>query len=219
MTHEYHPSETNPSLDQCLQLSPIDKVPRGRDFTATSAIMWKLYEETNILDLTRDEPARDPRSLLKSLPMKYIFFHEDVRPPYVGTMSKCQDAAGLRCIGRRPTEMLRQELDYDYDSEAEWEEPEGEDLGSDGDDDEESMGDADELAEFLDDEGAEDMRKSKPKHMNGEMIPFSTGICWEDKQGRQKNTAKTLPIDPSDFRLESLVSMSPLTRLRCFPRS
>jgi hypothetical protein len=62
---------------------------------------------------------------IRSLNMKLLQFHEDVRPAYYGTWSK----TGQHIVtGRRPFAKDSSVLNYDYDSEAEW------DYDVDGDD-------------------------------------------------------------------------------------
>ncbi|KAF2488356.1 hypothetical protein BU16DRAFT_474143 [Lophium mytilinum] len=133
------------------------------------------------IDLT-DEAARasaQPLDLLKKVPMKYLFFPEDVRPPYYGTFTKVPTPQEAARLARNPFYRGLPEADYDYDSEAEWEEPEeGEDLDSEGDDDSEA--DDDDLESFLDDE---DAAENKRRLISGDLEPVSTGLCWEDGRG------------------------------------
>ncbi|KAI2615907.1 chromatin assembly factor 1 subunit A-domain-containing protein [Hypoxylon sp. NC1633] len=113
---------------------------------------------------------------LNSLPMKYLSFFEDVRPPYFGTVSAPMEARALRKLSRRPAGKVLQ-LNYDYDSEAEWVEDDGEDLDDADDDDEEHEGD-EEMDDFLDD--SEDVATTVRPTFFGENEPSSTGICFED---------------------------------------
>lgn len=116
--------------------------------------------------------------------MKYIYFHEDIRPPYIGTYTK----KTLKSSARNPFLKLRNDTDYDYDSEAEWDEPEeGEDLDSEAASDLESVDTAEDMGEFLDDE--EDGPKRK---MILDMQPICSGICWEDEN-------RVLPPDRTDL--------------------
>ncbi|CAH7678453.1 hypothetical protein PPACK8108_LOCUS12981 [Phakopsora pachyrhizi] len=73
------------------------------------------------------------------VPLKFLRFHEDVRPGYVGTWSKNSRLVS----GRNPYGKDTCLFNYDYDSEADWaeEDGEGEDLGAsdDGPDDGESL--------------------------------------------------------------------------------
>lgn len=86
---------------------------------------------------------------LKAVPMKFLSFEENIRPPYYGTFSKyCERVA---C---HPFEVISDDINYDYESDLEWinyEDDEGEDIGDEDSDD--GMDDDDEdMDEFLDTE-------------------------------------------------------------------
>ncbi|KAI5203349.1 hypothetical protein E4T39_04251 [Aureobasidium subglaciale] len=159
------------------------------------------------IDLT-DESGEHyrPRDLLDSLIVRHLHFGEDVRPAYYGTYSRTKvsptNAAKLR---RNPFSKLREDTDYDYDSEAEWEEPEeGEDIGSEGEDDEESVGDAEEMDEFLDDDAADHKR-----HMiTGDLKPVSTGLCWEDEKGSiDSSSTDECPVDLDSMKIDFFIPL------------
>lgn len=82
---------------------------------------------------------------IRSLKMKLILFHEDVRPAYYGTWSK--QSKTVR--GRRPFAKDTSMLDYEYDSEAEWDyDADGDDIHTlDPDDDDEEEEEEDEEEE------------------------------------------------------------------------
>lgn len=208
-------SQLAQSVPESLNMAPNEIYPRGWKPIPTSEIIYKLDAGAKqTFDLTSDQvvkPTEDPQILLRSIPIKFIYFHEDVRPPYVGTLSRFEDITDTRRLARRPNFKIRRELDYDYDSEAEWEEPEeGEELCSDAEDDDESVDDAEELEGFLDDEGAEEVRKPKSKPTTGDMQPISTGLCWEDMHGKLKDAVQGLPINPREFNLKLLPGMNRL---------
>ncbi|SPO06851.1 uncharacterized protein DNG_09545 [Cephalotrichum gorgonifer] len=119
---------------------------------------------------------------LRGIPMKLIYFRQDVRPPYFGTLTCAPHELGqprLRRAGRRPCERVL-ELQYDYDSEAEWQDDEpGDDL-DDVDDEEEDLDEDDDMEEFLDD--SEDAGVARRIFANG-MEPESTGVCFEGGEG------------------------------------
>ncbi|KAI5918927.1 chromatin assembly factor 1 subunit A-domain-containing protein [Camillea tinctor] len=118
---------------------------------------------------------------LNSVPMKYLKFYEDVRPPYYGTMTTPMTVEKLRHLARRPTGKALP-LNYDYDSEAEWVEDDGddgEDLDDAEDDEEDQEGD-DEMDDFLDD--SEDVHTIIRPGFDTNIQPTSTGICFEDKK-------------------------------------
>ena len=142
-------------------------------------------------------------ALLNKLPSKHFHFAEDIRPPYSGTFTRVPPPnTGLR-KGRNPFERSLPNIDYDYDSEAEWiapEEEDGEDLMSELGDEEdaEDAEDEEDMEEFLDDE------EDRVKRMAGALcplVPFSSGLCWEDERGR--NERKEL----HDMKLEIILGM------------
>lgn len=152
------------------------------------------------IDLTNDTQPHDPLDLLQSLSLRYLHFAEDVRPPYFGTYTKKRSSSSSRRLSRNPFARERDDTNYDYDSEAEWEEPEeGEDLMNDEDDEAESTGDPDEMDEFLDDE--HDEMKNKRKLITGDLLPVSTGLCWEN------NTRKVIPSTERDEGASDLADM------------
>jgi chromatin assembly factor 1 subunit A len=134
------------------------------------------------IDLTDDTAASRarPSDMLKHIPIKYIHFGEDVRPPYYGTYTRSYTEAEAAKLARKPISRLRQDTNYDYDSEAEWEEPEeGEDLDSEGDDDLEDEAE-DDMEGFLDDEEDPQVKR---RLISGDLQPVSTGLCWQDGHG------------------------------------
>lgn len=143
--------------------------------------------------------------LLAAIPIKYLQFAEDVRPPYVGTFTKILEPKAYLNLCRNPFSRTLPAVNYDYDSEAEWEEPgEGEDLESEGEEEEEDE-EADDIEEFLDD--AEETREpsSKRRLMCGDLEPISTGLCWEN-QGvqNQSNNGDKGGVDFEDFKIQTL---------------
>jgi chromatin assembly factor 1 subunit A len=158
------------------------------------------------IDLTHEKSSRNPVDLLQSLPLRYLHFAEDVRPPYFGTYTKIRSSRSSRRLSRNPFARERDDTNYDYDSEAEWEEPEeGEDLLNDEDDEAESNSDPDEMDEFLDDE--HDEMRNKRKMITGDLLPVSTGLCWQDE--KQKVIPSTErdegASDLSDMRMEFMI--------------
>jgi chromatin assembly factor 1 subunit A len=159
--------------------------PRGRYIKSVREIIEENSgSATKTVDPTlesQNTQIRRTRDGLKSIPCKFLKFREDVRPPYIGTISG-QDPAFLQRLARRPTKREIPTADYDNDSEAEWVEPEeGEDLLS-GDEEEDDLEDKDDMDGFLDDE--DDQKPILRASANGEMVPISSGLCWEDKHAR-----------------------------------
>jgi chromatin assembly factor 1 subunit A len=155
------------------------------------------------IDLT-DESGEHyrPTDLLDALVVRHLHFGEDVRPAYFGTYTRkvsSSDAARLR---KNPFSKLRKDTDYDYDSEAEWEEPEeGEDIGSEGEDDEESVGDAEEMDDFMDDDATDNKR-----HMiTGDLKPVSTGLCWEDAKGLSSLSNEESSVDLESMKIDFFI--------------
>jgi chromatin assembly factor 1 subunit A len=120
-------------------------------------------------------------SVLRSIPVKYLHFDEDVRPPYCGTWTKCVSDRQMRSVTRNSTARIIEEINYDYDSEAEWAElGEGEDVDSDCDEDAESEDGEDDMDGFLDDEDDSGVRRNIG-FVNSEVQ--CSGLQWENSSG------------------------------------
>jgi chromatin assembly factor 1 subunit A len=161
------------------------------------------------IDLTEDDASqsRRPLDMLRQIPMKYIHFGEDVRPPYYGTYTKPYTDMEAARLARNPSSRLRQDTNYDYDSEAEWEEPEeGEDLDSEGDDDADEEAE-DDLDGFLDDEEDPQLKR---RLISGDLQPISTGLCWQDSQGvsRLNDGSGAICTDFREFSMGILLRKS-----------
>lgn len=146
----------------------------------------------------------NPLALLRRVPLKYIYFHHDIRPPYLGTHTKFRTQAEAAKLTRNPLKRVRVELEYDYDSEAEWQEPdEGDEVESNAESEDEStsVADPDEMDDFLDDEGTGDGSKIRRKLFTNDMKPICTGIYWEDPKGQCKVDAEW-NHDPRQYRME-----------------
>ena len=160
----------------------------------------------NPVDLTTESGALrrcGPRDLLEAVVMRHVHFAEDVRPPYCGSYTKIAEPQQKLRLQRAPFRRLRGDTDYDYDSEAEWEEPEeGEDVDSDAEDDAESVGSADEMDGFLEDDTAD---KLKRNFITSEMVPVSTGMCWADASGRVDGSENNTAFNMASTKLEWLL--------------
>lgn len=176
---------------------------RGIQMASIVQIVNRLNGSSdNPIDLTTQGGSQDPLKLLKQIPMKYLHFGEDVRPPYYGTYTKPHATHEEAKLARNPFSRSLHEADYDYDSEAEWEEPEeGEDLDSDGEEDADDSGD-EEMEDFLDDE--EDTQV-KRRLINTDLEPVSTGICWEDAQGVSKDDSGAISTEFKEFKMGFLL--------------
>ena len=164
----------------------------------------------NPIDLTETQFSRatgKPKDILKSIPMKFLKFYQDVRPPYIGTYTRLQNRSSIARLAKNPFSRVLPQTDYDYDSEGEWEEPgEGEDLDSEG---EEELGDEEDEAEmegFLDDAEAGDARAIKRRPIIGDMEPICTGICWE---GPKPTSDRDTTSDLLTFKLDILMGKFP----------
>lgn len=128
----------------------------------------------------------NPTADLHNITVKFLYFHEDIRPPFIGSYTKHTTEQAAKKVARNPFSKVRTDTDYDYDSEAEWEEPEeGEDIESDGESDTESVDTTEDMAGFLDDEDTLDgpNRKLIPLDMK----PISSGVHWENEEGKYQS--------------------------------
>lgn len=163
---------------------------RGRKVVRVREIMTEILgNKRQPIDLTTDSQIskiQNARARLKRIPYKILSFAEDVRPPYKGTYTS-EPTLGMHKMARNPFSRGLPQVNYDYDSEAEWEEPEdGEDIESDGEEEEDLADGEEDLAEFLDDAEA-DNANIRRLAIQGDLQPISTGICWEDRKGRNPN--------------------------------
>ena len=176
---------------------------------AVKDIIAKIHGSVrNPIDLTESQFRRviqKPTDLLKTVPMKYLKFYEDYRPPYTGSFTKPLDRRAMSKLCRKPFSRELPNTNYDYDSEAEWEEPEeGEDLNSEG---EEEVGEEEEENEmdgFLDDEN--DALKKRP--LLGDLEPTCSGICWEGLENEDYKLANLDILNVSLFKLDILMGKS-----------
>lgn len=171
-------------VSELFNLMPYRR-QRGRNVIPVKAILKKLQDYTNTVDLTRESAnptnAPHPKQQLDKTRMKTLKFAEDVRPPYHGTFTRSLSSPTVRKLCCAPHSRALPGVNYDYDSEAEWEEPEeGEDLDSDGEEDQSDDGD-DDMDGFLDDE--DDNIDGKRRLIVGELEPVSTGIRWQGDSG------------------------------------
>ncbi|KAH9904713.1 chromatin assembly factor 1 subunit A-domain-containing protein [Xylariomycetidae sp. FL2044] len=114
---------------------------------------------------------------LDAIPMKYLKFYEDVRPPYIGTMTTQLESNQLRHLARCPNCKILP-LTYDYDSEAEWQEDDGEDIDECDDDEDDEVDE--EMDDLIDD--SEDGPTASRPTFGGDTEPISTGICFQDEK-------------------------------------
>lgn len=200
---------------QTLKVLLPARARRGLKTPAIAEVVKRVHGlPDRPIDLTDRNSAdqQQPLEMLKGIPMKYLHFGEDVRPPYYGTYSKSYPDSVARRLARNAVSRVRQDTNYDYDSEAEWEEPEeGEDLDSEGEDDAEEEAD-DDMDGFLDDEEDPQLKR---RMLSGDLVPVSTGLCWEDADGVSKlnDGSDAICTDFKEFKMEYLLGRS--TRLTC----
>jgi chromatin assembly factor 1 subunit A len=178
-----------------FHLSTYSSQPRGKICMPVREIMTELYSDaTHPIDLTTDSQTTDSQAvrvkrattLLREIRMKFLGFREDVRPAYRGTYTS-RPVSGMQKLARNPMRRDLPNTNYDYDSEAEWVEEDvadAEDLGSE--DEEEEDDDGDDMNGFLDDENDE-MRHARHPGLQGDLEPTSTGLCWENREGKNEN--------------------------------
>ncbi|KAK2068186.1 hypothetical protein P8C59_002843 [Phyllachora maydis] len=176
---------SRPQVDQDT-LEAKCKRKRGRVCPSVRKIMadYGGATESTAVDVSTESQntqIRQTRDALRLIPLKTLKFHEDVRPPYVGTVTNLPpDSQSLAKLARRPVSRNVLPLHYAYDSEAEWQEEDGEDV--DLEDDEEDLDNDDDLGDFLDD--TDDAGPARGHLFTSNMEPESTGLCWEDPQRR-----------------------------------
>jgi chromatin assembly factor 1 subunit A len=188
-----------------FHLSGRDNIPRGKVYMSVREIMAELSgNASKPIDLTSDSQntqIKRTSDLLKKIPLKFLHFQEDVRPPYRGTYTK-RPINGIARLARNPLRRDLPDTNYDYDSEAEWvEDEDGEDLISGGEEEEEGGEEADDMDGFLDD-SAEDTAQSRRMLLQGELEHTSTGLCWEDRHKKSTNV-KMMP-----YRMEVIIGKS-----------
>jgi chromatin assembly factor 1 subunit A len=195
---------TEPVTVESLKASFSTSGPRGVKTIPILEIV-ELVNGTSDkpIDLTSD---RDPLDLLKQIPMKYLHFPRDVRPPYYGTYTKPHTQHEELKLARNPFSRTLRDCNYDYDSEAEWDEPEeGEDLDSEGDDDLDDEVE-DEFDGFLDDDEDHQLKR---RHISGDLEPISTGLCWQDARGvsRLNDGSGAISTEFKEFEIGFLLGM------------
>lgn len=200
---EFNPRPFNPM--ETFQLNGLPH-PRGIMPRCVKEAVEQVYGDslTNTFGMapvkteSQEEKLSTVQDKLNAVPMKYLSFFEDVRPPYFGTMTTRMICKTLRKLCVNPTRRTLNTVNYDYDSEAEWVEEEGEDLDDCEDDEEDDVDE--ELEDFLDD--SEDALAANRPAFIGELQPASTGLCFENR--KRLGPCTTL----YKYKLEVLLGMS-----------
>ncbi|KAH8805786.1 chromatin assembly factor 1 subunit A-domain-containing protein [Xylogone sp. PMI_703] len=186
---------------ELFHLSQKAQKPRGKTLISIREIMvGHINNASRPIDLTgepQNAHVKSTSDLLKSIPLKFLKFQEDVRPPYCGTYTS-QPVSGMKKLARNPLRRDLPNTNYDYDSEAEWvEDEDAEDLNSEGEEEEDLGDDGDDMDGFLDDENDEKpIRRFVPQ---GDLEPVSSGLCWEDDRGKNSN------IQMAPYRMEFIL--------------
>lgn len=175
-------------FDPCARLNLATlPTPRGKSFPQVKDLISDQDGGmSNPIDLIAEALSLPTRESLKSIPMKQLSFHEDVRPGYYGTVTNVTSVATLKKMARNPVGKDLP-LNYDYDSEAEWvqgDEEEDVEGIDDMTDDEEDEDDDKSIDEFLDD--ADDVRRG-PLMTMGSMEPEVSGPWFEDRLRQNPN--------------------------------
>jgi chromatin assembly factor 1 subunit A len=215
---------TAPTISELRCILPSKRPVQGTTLRYTvKEIMAKLIESTRTLGTGQNQVKISSSSrhtkrhygpleteLFKSVPMKCLKFYDDARPPYRGTLTKQPPAADImRFLSRNPNHRKLSNINYDYDSEAEWDpEEEGEDLDSEGEQEDVSDDDADDMEEFLDDEDAPEASGAvnKRRPVLSDLVPVCSGLCWGDETKMDNG-------DLNDYKIEVILSMSLIVTL------
>ncbi|ODV58582.1 RLF2 family protein ASCRUDRAFT_72510 [Ascoidea rubescens DSM 1968] len=164
----------------------------------------KIVESINSLQITESQVIQ----LISKIPIKYLQFYENVRPPYFGTFSKKTSIIPKS----NPFYTKSSGLDYEYDSDVEWEnnqeDDEGEDVDLDGEDSENEI--MDETTDHLDDfvaEDDQDINTTSKKRIFGPLKPvikinnfnnndYETDLFFNSMQAEKLRWNIFFPIDP-----------------------
>ncbi|EKG18902.1 Chromatin assembly factor 1 subunit A [Macrophomina phaseolina MS6] len=211
--HEFLQLVEKRDFAKLLGIPAAERGKRGVKYPRVRDIVARLQGSSDQpVDLTEESSETKMRGLLetlKTIPMKYIHFTEDVRPPYCGTFTKIQSDKESRRLAINPFSKTLPEANYDYDSEYEWEDAEeGEDLDAEDEDDLESEG-AEDLDDFLEDD--DDAAHSKRRLITGDLEPVCSGLCWEDSKGvlRRADGSTDANATFSEYRMGILLEPPP----------
>lgn len=173
---------------------------RGRIPRPVVDIMADMNKVAGLSLDSQHTQIKRTRNLLSSIPYKFLGFQEDVRPPYRGTFTRPMAPGTAAKLARAPLSRELPDVDYDYDSEAEWVDEPGDDLaGEELDTEGEEDDAADDLDDFLDNTGQDELDKQQSMGME----PISTGLCWEDRYARNMKDGK-LYKDVCRYQMEVL---------------
>lgn len=197
------------SLSSTFAATGATRYSPGVHRPSVKALMGRMNgSEDTLIDLNSSEYL-SALQRLEHIPIKFLKYHEDVRPPWIGTFTRLPSTS-ITKLCRNPFSRAFSSMDYDVDSEAEWEvtdEGEGEDLVSEGEDEDED--EDDDMTDFIDDEGMEQTLPKRRK-MAQDLKPLSTGIYWEEDHESSVVPYGDGTIDMARFRFQSLLRESQL---------
>lgn len=200
-----HTDETRNVLRKAFLSSRSKDLKRQDRRVHVKEIVARIHgSATNPIDLTSANAteSKDPLQMLRNIPIKFLKYAEDVRPPYIGTYSKAPLGHSTSKLCRNPFSRALPAMNYDYDSEAEWEEPEeGEELNSEGEEEGDDDDDED-MAGFLDDEEAD---APKRRHLMGDVEPVCTGLLWASSPLESEVQYGKMTLNLNTFKIRSLL--------------
>ena len=199
---DQHPQQSSTNgINDMLHLLPKRRRKLQGPVSLKELIRKMNGSSNNPIDLTNNPNNLSSTIASNDVPVKFLKFAEDVRPPYIGTYSKTPKYGSLDSLAKKPFSRVRPDTNYDWDSEAEWEDVvDGEDLQSEGEEDEEDEDD-DEMAGFLDDE---DTNAVKRRPLLGDQEPQCSGICWE---GQAFSSNGKLISSLNSYRMDILLGL------------
>jgi chromatin assembly factor 1 subunit A len=200
-------SEPIPSLKESFAKL---RTSRGFQPPRVAQVIQRLQGSFGTLvDLTKDA-SNTPTDVLRSIPVKFLFYGEDVRPPYKGTWTRPVNSTLARKMALKPLTQELPDVVYDYDSEAEWDDAdEGEDI--DIEDNEEEEEEEEEMEGFIDDDNAPQYLARRGLPAN-EVEPVCSGLQWQDADGKMRSAdPKYADADFREFEVCFLLDPSPST--------
>ncbi|CAB44771.2 histone H3-H4 chaperone, CAF assembly factor (CAF-1) complex subunit A Pcf1 [Schizosaccharomyces pombe] len=191
------PNESDSFLDEVLSTSKSYPLKLNDIFTPSDAVSSanslgvsnrnSENEVRQLMSAYQDPSVSKPQEILSCLsqiPIKFIFFYQDVRPPYFGSYTKTHSHGSNVLLNPW---LEDEDIDYTYDSEAEWvadEEDDGEDLESE----DEEVDNSDDIVEdgdnaFVDDEDddKDSVNASNTHRSSGPLEVIVEGPVWDSK--------------------------------------
>ncbi|SCV66978.1 BQ2448_5624 [Microbotryum intermedium] len=201
-----------PSLSKETALADVTKgtptyriPPYHSALPKTTVSVRSIAEEVTQCAVTGGDPAPLLKLLQdrRKVPVKFLKFHDDVRPGYVGTWTKWSRTIRPRA----PLEVDRALINYDYDSEADWEEDEedaedirsGDDVSGEDDSDDDLSDDwlaVDDDIEYCEGANSEDEWKMDLDGEDAELLATRRKIERREKKGKARNKKEIKTLIP-----------------------